>query len=279
MQEKYEVAETFFDRVTCKENENVIAWCLYGMFYEQTQQDLNAEITFNKTLALDISLSVIQLQQQAHLGSIGQIKEEDEATRVDEDAIIEEATIANKPSTIEAISKSRISKRTSTNQLSKFANSTKLTPKSPAVVLNSTGGHNKSPRSPSNSGQISSKQNEDLSNLTLAATHSTQSYTDSSFLSVANKSIYTKTAIFLAEYNAFVWAEKFLAKELLNPKGGPNCEFHLLLTRIKIARNELVEAEKHCTSALAFDYQVFRYKLLICLEILIFGLVFEKKES
>jgi hypothetical protein len=264
MQEKYEVAETFFDRVTCKESENVIAWCLYGMFYEQTQQELNAEITFNKTLVLDSALTELQLQQQAQFGSIGQIKEEDETTRMEnEDAVIEDAMAANKPTTIEAMSKSRINKRTSANQLPKMANNAKLTPKSPAVLLNSTS--NKSPRSPSNSGLVGSKQNEDLSNLTLPATHSTQSYTEISYLPIVHKSIYTKTANFLAEYNAFVWAEKFLAKELLNPKGGPNCEFHLLLTKIKIARNDLVEADKHCTSALAFDYQVgFPFVVFFC---------------
>ena len=47
-----------------------------------------------------------------------------------------------------------------------------------------------------------------------------------------------------------------MAKELVSPTGGPSCQYHILLTRIKLARNELDEAEKHCCEALSFDYQV-----------------------
>lgn len=48
-----------------------------------------------------------------------------------------------------------------------------------------------------------------------------------------------------------------MAKELVSPTGGPGCQYHILLTKIKLAKNELEEAEKHCCEALSFDYQVF----------------------
>jgi hypothetical protein len=47
-----------------------------------------------------------------------------------------------------------------------------------------------------------------------------------------------------------------LAKELVNPAGGPSCQYHILLTKIKLAKNQLEEAEKHCADALSFDYLV-----------------------
>ena len=52
------------------------------------------------------------------------------------------------------------------------------------------------------------------------------------------------------------WAEKCMAKELLNPNGGPNGQYHILLAKIKLAKNQLEEAERHITESLVFDYQV-----------------------
>jgi tetratricopeptide (TPR) repeat protein len=97
------------------------------------------------------------------------------------------------------------------------------------------------------------------------------------------KSIYMKTADFLIKHNAFTvrfreflqkkvfflnqtkliltlnfkWAEKCMAKELVSPTGGPGCQYHVLLAKIKLAKNQLDEAEKHCSEALLFDYQNF----------------------
>ena len=48
-----------------------------------------------------------------------------------------------------------------------------------------------------------------------------------------------------------------MAKELVNSSGGPSCQYHILLARIKLVRNQLEEAEKHCNDALLFDYQVY----------------------
>lgn len=53
MQEKLDIAETFLDRVTAQENDNVIAWTLYAMLYEQKGLDMNAEITFKKVLKIN----------------------------------------------------------------------------------------------------------------------------------------------------------------------------------------------------------------------------------
>jgi len=48
MQEKNDMAELFLERVTAQDGENLIAWTLYAILYEQKGQELNAEITFKK---------------------------------------------------------------------------------------------------------------------------------------------------------------------------------------------------------------------------------------
>lgn len=63
MQDKLDVAETFLDRVTAQEGENVVAWTLYAMLYEQKGQDMNAEITLKK--ALKINQNLLAEQQAA----------------------------------------------------------------------------------------------------------------------------------------------------------------------------------------------------------------------
>lgn len=50
-----------------------------------------------------------------------------------------------------------------------------------------------------------------------------------------------------------------MAKELVNPSGGPNSQYHILLAKIKLAKNQLEEAEKHITESLSFDYQVIMF--------------------
>lgn len=54
-----------------------------------------------------------------------------------------------------------------------------------------------------------------------------------------------------------------MAKELLNPIGGPNSQYHLLIAKIKLAKNQLEEAEKHITESLSFDYQVKKTNFII----------------
>jgi hypothetical protein len=42
---------------------------------------------------------------------------------------------------------------------------------------------------------------------------------------------------------------------LVYQHGGPSCYYHILLAKIKLARNNLEDAERHVTDALSFDYQ------------------------
>ena len=64
MQENFEIGEIFFDRVTSNDPENVIAWCLYAMFYEQTNQDQNADITFAKTIKLNQTIESLHEKEE-----------------------------------------------------------------------------------------------------------------------------------------------------------------------------------------------------------------------
>jgi len=65
MQEKNEVAETFLQRVTAQDDDNVIAWTLYAMLYEQMGQEMNAEITLKRVLKIN-QVQVSELQAMMH---------------------------------------------------------------------------------------------------------------------------------------------------------------------------------------------------------------------
>jgi hypothetical protein len=229
MQENFEIGEIFFDRVTSNDPENVIAWCLYAMFYEQTNQDQNADTTFAKTIKLNQTIESLHE------------KEEEEQQKKDEEVIDD-----SNNKTSDSHPKSRSSKRGSQfgKQVGAQAVSDKAykAPKSPATgasvlvpptIPSALGATKTSPRSPTRLDDTLDKHADP-----------------------SRKSIYMKTAQFLIEYNAFSWAEKCLAKELVNSRGGPSCEFYVSLSKIKLAKNQLEESEKNCCSALSYDYQV-----------------------
>ena len=72
MQEKYDMAELFLERVTAQDGENLIAWTLFALLYEQRGQGLNAEITFKKAHKMnhdlhmnDVEISNIENELQA----------------------------------------------------------------------------------------------------------------------------------------------------------------------------------------------------------------------
>jgi hypothetical protein len=53
MQEKNDIAETFLERVIVQDKENIVAWTLYAILYEQRGEELNADITFKKAIKLN----------------------------------------------------------------------------------------------------------------------------------------------------------------------------------------------------------------------------------
>lgn len=175
MQEKNDVAETFLERVTAQDPDNVIAWTLYALLYENKGLDLNADITLKKV----IKLNQAQLAElQASLApppppeSVGE--DEAAAAAAAQAAKKEEPLETSEESKIESQSKSRNSKRgTVTN-----------TAKNKVETLS------KSPKSPGVSSKI------DDQGLSLKEK---QVNTEMSI----NKSIYTRAANFLIKYNAF----------------------------------------------------------------------------
>lgn len=66
MQEKLNLSETFLERVTAQDSQNVVAWTLYSILYEQKGQELNAEITLKKVLKMNQSQFI---EKQAVLNS------------------------------------------------------------------------------------------------------------------------------------------------------------------------------------------------------------------
>lgn len=231
MQEKNDVAETFLERVLSQESTtNVIAWTLYALLYEQKGQDQNAEITLKEATKMNIAHLL-----EAH-GSHDLVVTEgnEEAKKVDDESPFVAGGAESSDSKIQVDNKSRNSKRaTATGSVASGGgkgvkqDSLSKTPKSPGIAITAKA------EDPSNS------LKDKLQNAELAI----------------DKSIFMKTANFLVKHNAFAWAEKCMAKELVSPHGGPSCQYHIILAKIKLAKSQLEDAEKHCNDALMFDYQ------------------------
>ena len=66
MQDKNDMAELFLERVTAQDPDNIIAWTLYAILYEQKNQDLNAEITYKKAHKLNKILNTNDNQNTYH---------------------------------------------------------------------------------------------------------------------------------------------------------------------------------------------------------------------
>lgn len=219
MQEKYDIAETFFDRVTNRDSNNVVAWCLYAMLYENTNQDLNAEITFSKTIKLN---NAIELAEQPQVSITNE--DTDEHTTHDD---------TQNTSKLQDV-KSRVPSKRGTSQASKLKADIAKVSKSPGTASQLAVAHPVQGANSSMEHKSPVPPVEQIDN---------------------RRSMFMKTAKFLLEFNAFIWAEKCLAKDLLNPKGGPTKDYHIALTKIKLTRDDLVAAEKHCCEALSFDYE------------------------
>lgn len=76
------MAETFLERVVAQESENIVAWTLYLILYEQKEEDLNAEITLKKLLRMNQAA-----QQASALNSTSQVPNDshlDESERRDD---------------------------------------------------------------------------------------------------------------------------------------------------------------------------------------------------
>jgi hypothetical protein len=187
MQEKYTIAETFFDRVTNQDSENVIAWYFYALYYELTNQDLNAEITIKKAHKLNYNVEYQQEQHQLAQMAASETETDDQLKKDEDGANLEDAQ-GNKLSVDNSV-KSRQSKR-GPSQISKVKEP--INPKgikSPgtASVIGAPS-VNIGPKSPLPASIVGGSKDTDPS---AEATH------------LPKKSIYMKAAEFLIEYNAF----------------------------------------------------------------------------
>jgi hypothetical protein len=187
MQEKYDISETFLEKVTTQDTENIIGWTLLAFLYEQKGQELNAEITMKKTLKINQNL----LNETNLNASINQLTNDIdlEASMIKKDEgifffnllsiqinnlIKTEGTIEeDNVSKADNLPKSRTSKRGTITQLPKQLN----TSKSPKLGASAKNLENQS---------VLLKEKINVTND-----------------SIINKSVFLKTAKFLIKHNAF----------------------------------------------------------------------------
>lgn len=204
IQDKHDTAEIFLERVAAQEPENLVAWTLYSILYEQKGLELNAELTLKKVIKLNQTLLA---ETQNHLIQQNQLlndngAEEEMVSVKKEDGLLDDDTL--KPE--QAKSRTSLGKRSTAPLKSKPDIMSSKSPKSPGVLIK-------------NEESVLSLKDKQLS-----------------AENTINKSVFLRSASFLIKYNAFAWAEKLLAKELLSATGGPSCQYHVMLTKIKVAK-------------------------------------------
>lgn len=83
MQERFETAETFLERVTAQESDNVVAWTLYAMLYERKGEEMNADITIKKVVKMNqIQVAEQQATNDSHIGEeAGEVSKREDGIR------------------------------------------------------------------------------------------------------------------------------------------------------------------------------------------------------
>ncbi|XP_038074225.1 cilia- and flagella-associated protein 70-like isoform X4 [Patiria miniata] len=64
IEERNDVAETFFESATCVDPDSVLAWTMLGLFYDGINQDIQAEYAFMQAQKINIANAVAKMKQQ-----------------------------------------------------------------------------------------------------------------------------------------------------------------------------------------------------------------------
>lgn len=245
LQERHEVAETFFENATCIDPKSVVAWTMLGLYYDSLQNDIRAEMAFLEANRLNSEPSEHHAKEESRDEEEADEPEEEE----DQQAEAHEEVAAGD----DGAEAQPIPSQTSAAQ------------EPPALVVSSDSVSENAPvnQAAESSGSPSggnAPSNEPLN--TQAEEGESQAEETSQTEAPEEKpeqkspvSIFLQTAEFLLDVNALQMAEIALAHELVAPGCGPSAHYHILLGRLRIQSKQYVEAEESLKEALALQHQ------------------------
>ncbi|KAJ8044742.1 Cilia- and flagella-associated protein 70 [Holothuria leucospilota] len=264
MEERNDVAETFFEAATCVEPGSTLSWTLLGLFYDGIGKDIQAEYALMEAQKLNV-IHASERQKQTKKEEM--LEEETEEPMVEQVDIIEggEDPQEERQDPVEDETGDQSSSIPVVQKIPATPTDGKPTPitpskEKPAQVKQKMSISSKSD-SPHSVAQFRVGQEGVRS---VNSQHAVNSRPGSAQneeppprepTPVPESSIYMIAVEFLLEVKATQFCERALAHELINPTGGPTQLYHVALARLHLQKKEYDDAEKSLTQALVLDYQ------------------------
>ncbi|XP_071834578.1 cilia- and flagella-associated protein 70-like isoform X3 [Apostichopus japonicus] len=267
MEERNDVAETFFEAATCVSPNTTLAWTLLGLFYDGIGNDIQAEYALMEAQKVNIMDAAEKQRQNKEEQMLREedeggvlLEEEQEVEAGDAEAEdVQELTgddvgdtksssipvvqkipatpTDGKPTPITPTKEKPISmkKRASISSKSDLPNEAPT----PADQVGQDGMKSVTSHNPGGSRPGSTQEEDPPREPT----------------PIPQSSIYMIAVEFLLDVKATQFCERALAHELIHPSGGPTKLYHVALARLHLQKKEYQEAEDNLTKALVLDYQ------------------------
>ncbi|XP_077996402.1 cilia- and flagella-associated protein 70-like isoform X2 [Glandiceps talaboti] len=239
MEERNDVAETFFETATNVDPNSTLAWTLLGLFYDGVESDIQAEFAFLEAQKRNVANAAAKLKaaapedtdkQQAGGGGGDAPLEDVERDKIKTPVTPSESGKSHKSGKDKAGSVSSAHKK-------KLSVSSKSAPDGRKQSAQS----NRPVSQPQDGSRQGSPMEEEIPPREPTP--------------VPETSIFMIAVEFLLEVKATNFCERALAHELLSPSGGPSAPYYVALARLKLQRKELEEAEENLREALVMDHQ------------------------
>ncbi|XP_072032330.1 cilia- and flagella-associated protein 70-like isoform X2 [Amphiura filiformis] len=219
MEERNDVAETFFEASTCVDPSSVLAWTMLGLYYDGIDSDIQAEYAFMEAQKLNMANAAAKQRQNAIAKAAlatSEVTPDAGGSQQAEGSIVQQVGSGDTEPIGEETSEAGIEGTTRAKSATSQAAPSEVGSR-PAHV-----DQEDAPREPT---------------------------------PVPESSIFMIAVEFLLEVKATQFCERALAHELLAPLGGPTPAYHVALARMKLQKKELDDADHSLKEALVLNYQ------------------------
>nr|XP_006824936.1 PREDICTED: tetratricopeptide repeat protein 18-like [Saccoglossus kowalevskii] len=237
MEERNDVAETFFEAATNVDPSSTLAWTLLGLFYDGVENDIQAEFAFLEANRKNIANAAAKMKSLPpdELYKEHSVIEVEDAER---EKLKTPATPSESGKSHKSTSKDKAASVASGKK--KLSISSKTAPE--GVQRKQSAQSNRAAsqvadgsRQPTPTGEEDIPPREPTP--------------------VPDTSVFMIAVDFLLEVKAHQFCERALSHELLSPTGGPSAPYYVALARLKLQKKELGEAEESLREALVLDHQ------------------------
>ncbi|XP_076442365.1 cilia- and flagella-associated protein 70-like isoform X3 [Babylonia areolata] len=265
--ERNEAAETFFEAATNVEPKNILAWTMFGLFYDAISNDIGAEMAYLEANRLNMAhaAAIARAAREEEQEKERKEKEEKEkAEKEKEGRSATESPQADGGEVEQGVAASEgglsvpaldIKQPTPTTERSPTTSAKSMSHakvnkhsagKRGSVVPPVSAGKSLSPSRPGSHKKGSARGTPVMTDLDEPPREPTP---------VPAMSIYMQAVDWLLEVKAIPFTEQALAHELLTSPDGKTPAYHIATARLKLQKEEYQEAEESLTEALTVEHQ------------------------